>query len=121
MTPIDVYVAPECPSCDRAVALLAATGRPVRRRDLRRRRLTWDEVKHLAGLAGGVRHLLSVQAPAYRALGLARPEVEEPELVALMTRDPDLIRRPIVVADGCVLVGFTGAAPDRLPAGEEST
>lgn len=93
-----------------ALVLALGTGQPVRERDVRVDPLTWTELKHLAALAGGVRHILSVRARAYRTLGLDGPGVGEPALLAAMAREPSLLRRPIVMVDDVVLVGFDGDA-----------
>jgi arsenate reductase-like glutaredoxin family protein len=39
-------------------------------------------------------------------------------MLRLMAAEPDLIRRPIVLVDGIVLVGFEGEDPDVVPPGE---
>lgn len=113
MTAVRVYGARDCAACARALALVHGPGRSIRERDLVDEPLTWDELHDLAALAGGVRHLLCVQAPAYRALGLAAGDRSEPALLALMASDPSLLRRPIVLVDDLVLVGFDGAT--RVP------
>lgn len=102
------YGTRRCAVCERVFDLMRETGRPVHVRDLATEPLTWDELRHLAALAGGIRHILSVQAPAYRALDLARTHRTEPELLGLLAADPSLLRRPIVVEDDLVLVGFDG-------------
>ncbi|HUO62742.1 MAG TPA: ArsC/Spx/MgsR family protein [Terriglobales bacterium] len=113
--PIDLYTAPGWPGGARARELLRQTGRPVRFRDLEAQPLSWDELKHLAGMAGGVRHLLSTQVPGYRGRGLDQPAVSEIDLLNEMIEDPSLIRQPIVVVDGVVLVGFGGPWPNIVP------
>lgn len=117
--PIDLYSAAGWPGSERAHELLRQTGRPVRFRDLMAQPLSWDELKNLAGMAGGIRHLLSIQAPGYRGRGLDQPSVSEIELLNEMAEDPSLIRQPIVVVDGVVLVGFGGPSPDIAPAGRK--
>ena len=42
------------------------------------------------------RELLRTNEPIYRELGLARKELSDAELIALMVEHPDLIQRPIV-------------------------
>jgi arsenate reductase-like glutaredoxin family protein len=116
--PIDLYATPGWSGGERARKLLRETGRPVRFRDLTAQPLSWDELKHLAGMAGGVRHLLSTQAPGYRGRGLDQPSVPEIDLLSEMVVDPSLIRQPIVVVDGVVLVGFGDPGPDVAPGGQ---
>jgi arsenate reductase-like glutaredoxin family protein len=113
---IDLFVREGCVSCGRALDVLQLTGRPIRARDLFAEPLSWDEIKGLAALAGGLRHIISTRAPAYRLHDLARPDISEPEMVRLMAAEPDLIRRPIVVVDGIALVGFEGELADIGPA-----
>jgi arsenate reductase (glutaredoxin) len=111
--PVELYTAAGCPGGEMMRALLARTGRSVRTRDLFAQPLSWDDLKQLAGMAGGVRHLLSTQAAGYRERGLDRSSVSELELLNLMAEDPRLLRRPIVVVDGVVLVGFESHAQDH--------
>jgi arsenate reductase-like glutaredoxin family protein len=117
VSPIDLYIREGGVSCRRALDVLRLTGRPIRARDLVAEPLSWDEIKRLAALAGGLRHIISTRAPAYQLNDLARPDISEPELVRLMAADPDLIRSPMVMVDGIVLVGFDGEAADIGPAG----
>lgn len=110
MIGIDLFVKQGCVSCQRALDLLRLTGLPVRTRDLLADRLSWEEIKWLAGLAGGLRHIISTQSRGYRLNHLARADIAEAELIRQMAADPELIRRPIVMVDGIVLVGFEDLA-----------
>ena len=114
MIGIDLFVKQGCVSCQRTLDLLRLTGLPIRTRDLFGERLSGEEIKWLAGLAGGLRHIISTQSRGYRLNHLARPDIAEPELISQMAADPELIRRPIVVVDGIVLVGFEGVEV-RIP------
>lgn len=53
MIEIALFVKPGCVSCQRTLDLLRLTGLPIRTRDLFAERLSGDEVKWLAGSAGG--------------------------------------------------------------------
>jgi arsenate reductase (glutaredoxin) len=57
-----------------------------------------------AGLTPG--EVLSTRSRAYKDLGLADRAVDDAELLALMVEHPTLIRRPVVVGSGGVVVGF---------------
>ncbi len=84
-------------------------------RDLFKEPLTADEIRHLATLApGGLRALLSTRSPQYRALGLEKRPVSDRELIALMAKEPRLLRRPIAVAGGRVIIGFDQRAFDEI-------
>lgn len=116
MSAIDLFTKEGCVSCRRALDVLRRTGLPIRARDLFAEPLSWDEIKQLAALAGGLRHIICTRAPAYRLNELARPDIADPEMLRLMVAEPDLIRRPIVMVDGIVLVGFEGVGPAIAPA-----
>ncbi len=61
-----------------------------------------------------MRALLSTRTAQYKALELDRREVSEVELVALMAKEPRLLRRPLLVAEGSVIVGYDREAYGRL-------
>lgn len=61
-----------------------------------------------------MRALLSTRTAQYKALELDRREVSEAELVELMAKEPRLLRRPLLVADGSVIVGYDREAYGRL-------
>lgn len=61
-----------------------------------------------------MRALLSTRTAQYKALELDRREVSEAELVALMAKEPRLLRRPLLVAEGSVIVGYDREAYGRL-------
>jgi regulatory protein spx len=84
-------------------------------RDLFKQPLTAAEIRALAARApDGVRSLLSTRSPQYKALGLDRRQPSTAELVALMVREPRLLRRPIVDLGDRLLIGFDRAAFDAL-------
>ena len=84
-------------------------------RDLFKQPLTAAEIRALAAKAPqGVRGLLSTRTSQYRALGLDRKSVSDEELIALMAREPRLLRRPLTVAGQRIIVGFDGPALEAL-------
>ena len=84
-------------------------------RDLFKEPLTQEEIRRLARLApGGVRGLLSVRSPQVKALGLERRQVSDDELVALMAKEPRLLRRPLLHDGRRLIVGFDQEAYGSL-------
>lgn len=80
--------------------------------------VTAAEVKKLARLAGGIEHLVSTRAPAYRKLGLAGKELSEAEWVQLFQEEPRLLRRPIVTDGKRIVIGYNEAAIRELIAAQ---
>lgn len=88
---------------------------PFTTRDLFKQPLSAAEIRALARQpAGGVRALLSTRTTQYKALGLDRRDVGDAELVELMAKEPRLLRRPLLLADGAVVVGYDREAYGRL-------
>jgi Spx/MgsR family transcriptional regulator len=95
--------------------LLESEGVDFERRDYFKERFSVDELDALlrqAGLSPG--EVLSTRSRAYKDLGLAEREVSDRELVELMTENPTLIRRPIVVGSSGVVVGFNRRELSKL-------
>lgn len=84
-------------------------------RDLFKEPLTAAEIRGLAARApGGVRSLLSTRTAQYRALGLDAKPVSDEALLALMAREPRLLRRPLTQAGHRLIIGFDGPALEAL-------
>jgi arsenate reductase-like glutaredoxin family protein len=52
------------------------------------------------------RDFLNPKSPAFKAMGLKDRKLTAAEALALMAREPNLIKRPLVVAGGEILAGF---------------
>ncbi|WP_243239391.1 arsenate reductase family protein [Sulfobacillus harzensis] len=66
--------------------------------------MSTDEIRFLAELAGGVELLLSKKSPKYKEY---RDRAASPEdWIAFMAEEPRLIKRPILVEGGQILIGF---------------
>jgi len=93
-----VYEKPTCTTCRQLAKLLREAGvayeavnyllDPIPRAELAR-------LVEVMGIAP--RDLLRVREPAYRELGLDRPELTDDELLDAMAEHPELVQRPIVV------------------------
>jgi arsenate reductase-like glutaredoxin family protein len=67
----------------------------------------------VAGVSRDARQNLKVRSPAFKAMGLAGKSLTAEQALALMAKEPNLIKRPIVVADKEMIAGFDR---DRLRA-----
>ena len=83
-------------------------------RDYARNPLSETELKALFGDAGlDPRDFLNPKSPAFKKMGLRDKKLNAAETIKLMARDPNLIKRPIVIAGKNVVAGFDR---DRLRA-----
>ena len=84
-------------------------------RDLFKQPLTAAEIRALAAKSPvGVRGLLSTRTSQYKALGLDTKQVSDAELIALMAKEPRLLRRPLTLAGNRLVIGFDGPALEAL-------
>ncbi len=85
-------------------------------RDLILDPLTIEEIKELAALAGGIEPLLSKKSPKYKEYQerVAAPE----DWLPLMAEEPRLLKRPIVVRDGQIYIGFDQKAWSEILPGQ---
>ena len=52
------------------------------------------------------RDFLNPKSPAFKAMGLKGRNLTTAETLALMAKEPNLIKRPLVVAGGEIVAGF---------------
>lgn len=52
------------------------------------------------------REYLNPKSPAYKEMGLKDRKLSESEALKLMAKDPNLIKRPLVIAGRSIIAGF---------------
>ncbi|MDQ3280180.1 MAG: hypothetical protein M3Q69_02070 [Acidobacteriota bacterium] len=62
----------------------------------------------------GLEAVLSTRSPAYKALNLGERKLTKSEAIDLMLEDPNLMRRPLVLAKGKAVFGYVPAEYDAL-------
>ena len=84
-------------------------------RDLFKQPLNAAEIRALAARTPeGVRGLLSTRTAQYKTLGLDKKKPGDEALIALMAKEPRLLRRPLTLAGQRLIVGFDGPALEAL-------
>jgi Spx/MgsR family transcriptional regulator len=96
---------PSCVTCRKTRRLLEKRGYHLNFRDITKNRLSAAE---LAKLIGKRDHedFLNPRSETYRKKNLKDDPPSKREAVGMMAMDPNLIRRPIVVAGGRVAIGY---------------
>ena len=100
---------PKCTTCQRAEKWLKERGIPYEMRDIKAANPTkeelWDWYKK-SGLP--LRRFFNTSGLLYKSLALKEklPEMSEDEMLKLLASDGMLVKRPLLVADEFVLIGF---------------
>ncbi len=100
---------PKCTTCKKARAYLDEKGLTYDWRDIKEYNPTYDELKKWLGKSGlPVRRFFNTSGQVYRTLDLKDKikSMTEDECLHLLSTDGMLVKRPILVSDNFVLVGF---------------
>ena len=103
---------PKCSTCKKAQAWLDAQGVQYEFRDIKLQNPTESELRQWHRQSGlPLRRFFNTSGLQYKALSLKEklPTMSEEEQFSLLASDGMLVKRPILVGDGFVLVGFKEA------------
>jgi regulatory protein spx len=115
MSPVRVYLYGNCSSCKTAEAMIRDAEPTYERRDIFQQKLSPEDIAVLLHEIGrSPREVLSTRSIPYRDLRLAEKQVPDRELIELMSVYPGLLKRPIIIADKSVLIGFNRTALNSL-------
>jgi len=76
----------------------------VEERDFFKEPFTRAEVEDLLR-GGSASEMFNFRSPSFKKLGLGRNKLSDDDLIALMLKEPRLIRRPVVMIDDQVYFG----------------
>ncbi len=104
---------PTCTSCRNARAYMEKKGFELHFRDLDKQRLSAAE---LEALIGGRDHkdFLNTRNELYRAKNMKQNPPSRAEAIRLMAETPNLIRRPVIIAGGRIVLGFDQNGIDSI-------
>ena len=103
---------PRCTTCQRAKAWLDANGIKYELRDIKLDNPTLDELAAWHKMSGlPLKKLFNTSGLLYKSMELKSklPTLTDAEMLALLSSDGMLVKRPLIVGDGFVLVGFNEA------------
>ena len=84
--------------------MLLQNGVSLEERDFFKAPFTEKEIRDLAE-GVGVPQLFARRSPSLKQMGLADQELSDERMVELMLQEPRLVRRPLVILGGKLLVG----------------
>ena len=100
---------PKCTTCQRAKKWLDDNGVEYELRDIKLDNPSLDELTKWYNKSGlPIKRFFNTSGLLYKSLGLKDklPEMSEQEALKLLATDGMLVKRPILVSDDFVLVGF---------------
>ena len=108
---------PKCTTCQKAKRFLDENGIKYDERNIKEQNPTIEELKDWHKASGlTLKKFFNTSGMLYRSMELAKklPSMSEDEQFALLASDGMLVKRPILVADNTVLVGFKESEWEKL-------
>ncbi|WP_347980668.1 transcriptional regulator SpxA [Limosilactobacillus allomucosae] len=104
---VTLYTSPSCTSCRKARAWLKERGIPFTERNIFSEPLSMDEVKNILRMTeNGTEDIISKRSKAYQSLNINLDEMSMTELYDLIRKNPGLLRRPIIMDDKRLQIGY---------------
>lgn len=108
VTMLNLYVAPSSASSRKARKWLVDHGIEFKERNISRIPLNADEIKRILRLTeNGSEDIISTRSNAFQKLHVDLDNLTVSQLIDLMVKHPDLIRRPLIFNDEQLQVGFS--------------
>ena len=108
---------PKCGTCRKARKLLEENGIAFEDRNIKEQHPTADELKEWIAKSGlPVKKFFNTSGMLYRQMELKDklPDMSEQEMIELLATDGMLVKRPILVTEDQVLVGFKQAEWEEI-------
>jgi Spx/MgsR family transcriptional regulator len=104
---------PSCTTCRKARAYMQRRGFQFNFRDLAKERLSAGELEKLIGRRDHT-EFLNTRNELYRHGNMKEDPPTRKSAIRLMAKEPNLIRRPVIVRGGRVVLGFDKEGINRL-------
>ncbi|WP_347550717.1 transcriptional regulator SpxA [Pseudalkalibacillus hwajinpoensis] len=104
---VTLYTSPSCTSCRKAKAWLQEHEIPYTERNIFSEPLTIEEVKEILRMTeDGTDEIISTRSKTFQKLNLNLDAVSLQELFELISEHPGLLRRPIILDEKRLQVGY---------------
>ncbi|MFD1393680.1 transcriptional regulator SpxA [Lacticaseibacillus jixianensis] len=102
-----LYVSPSCTSCRKARAWLVENNISFVERNIFADPLTVDEIRHVLSMTEkGTEEVISMRSNTFQDLDIDLETISMNCLIELIAKNPALIRRPIIMDDKRLQVGY---------------
>ena len=104
---------PSCTTCRKARSYMEKRSLGMEFRDLGKERLSSEELEKLIGDRDHT-EFLNTRNELYRRKNMKENPPSRKEAIQMMAAEPNLIRRPVILAGGRIVLGFDKDGMDRL-------
>lgn len=104
---VTLYIAPSCTSCRKSRTWLEENNIPHKERNIFSEPLEASEIKSILRMTeNGTDEIISTRSKAFKELGANLEELPLRNLIVLIQENPGLLRRPIIIDDKRLQVGY---------------
>jgi len=104
---VTLYTSPSCTSCRKAKVWLQVHGIAFEERNIFSDPLSIDEIKGILKMTeDGTEEIISTRSKAFQQLNLDIDDLSMSQLYDLISQDPSILRRPIMMDDKRLQVGY---------------
>ena len=104
---INLYVSSSCTSCRKARAWLKKHDIPFKERNIFSEPLTKEDIVNILRLTeNGTEEIISTRSKAFQELHMNLDDLSIDQLLDLVEKNPSLLRRPIIMDDRRLQVGY---------------
>ncbi|MDN2452789.1 transcriptional regulator SpxA [Lactobacillus sp. UCMA15818] len=104
---VTLYTSPSCTSCRKARTWLRKHDIPFKERNIFSEPLNINEIKQILQMTeNGTEEIISKRSKAYQKLNIDLDEIPLKQLFTLVQENPGLLRRPIILDEKRLQVGY---------------
>ncbi|MDF7669381.1 transcriptional regulator SpxA [Lactobacillus sp. ESL0701] len=104
---VNLYISPSCTSCRKAKAWLKKHDIAFKERNIFSEPLTKDELIQILRMTeNGTEEIISTRSRAFQQLKVNLDDLSIDQLLNLVEKNPSLLRRPIIMDDRRLQVGY---------------
>ena len=104
---VTLYTSPSCTSCRKAKAWLEEHSIPFNERNIFSESLTIDEIKEILRMTeDGTDEIISTRSKVFQKLDVNIEQLPMQDLFELIQKNPGLLRRPIILDEKRLQVGY---------------
>ncbi|MGP4073902.1 transcriptional regulator SpxA [Piscibacillus sp. B03] len=104
---VTLFTSPSCTSCRKARAWLEEHEIPYKERNIFSDSLSEDEIKEILRMTeDGTDEIISTRSKVFQSLDVSLDQMPLKDLISLIQQNPGLLRRPIILDDKRLQVGY---------------